>query len=371
MGLLAGVRVVDFSRHGPAARASRVLADYGAEVVKIARPSHRMVGEIDTPASAYGGGRGLHRVPIDLQHPDGRALALRVASTADVVIEAFRPGVADRLGVGYAAVRSANERVVYCSVTGYGQRGPRASWAGHDLNYVAVTGLLDRTQRGADGGPPVLGATVADGAGGGMHAVIAVLAALLARERSGEGTYLDVATADGVLWLMSVQIEQHFDSGLAAGPVRLLSGDHACYRTYMCRDGKWLSVAALEHRFWATLCQAIGLPDLVDDHERDERQPAVVAALAATFLERDRDDWVEHLGPLDTCVAPVLSIDEVVHDEHLRVRGIVSATSLGSVLAGSNRDDVVQQLDVFAELSLDDAERARLSALGIIETRTP
>ena len=367
MGFLSGVRVVDFSRHGPGARASRILADYGAQVVKIVRPAHRMAGEIDTPASAYGGGRGLHRIPIDLQHPDGRALALRVAQTADVVIEAFRPGVADRLGVGYPAVRAGNRGVVYCSLSGYGQHGPRSAWAGHDLNYVAVTGLLDRTQRRADGAPPVLGATVADGAGGGMHAVIAVLAALVARQRTGAGEHLDVATADGVLWLMSVQIEQHLAGGPAAGPVRLLSGDFACYRTYGCRDGKWLSVGALEHRFWATLCEAVGLPELIDDHERDDRQVAVVELLEAKFLERDRDDWVALLAPHDACVAPVLSVDEVIHDEHLRARGLISGTGLGSLLAGSDRDDVAAVPDVLRELGVREEEREHLLALGVIE----
>ncbi len=371
MAFLAGVRVVDFSQHGPGARASRIFADYGAEVVRIGRPRHRMAGEIDTPANAYGGGRGLHRVAIDLQNDEGRALALRVAATADVVIEAFRPGVAARLGVGYEAVRALNERAIYCSLTGYGQHGPRSTWVGHDLNFEAVTGLLDRTQPRHDGGPPVLGATVADGAGGGMHAVIAVLAALLGRERTGHGCHLDVATTDGVLWLMAVQLEQHLDAGLDDGPVRLLSGDFACYRTYACRDGKWLSVGALEHRFWRALCIAIGLPQLVDDHEIDERQPALIAALDAKFRERDRDEWVHALATLDTCVAPVLTVAEVVHDPHLEQRGLLRDHHLMSLLAGSNRDEVVVSLDVLGELGLSEDEHARLAEAGVLDPVVP
>ena len=367
MAFLAGVRIVDFSRHGPGARASRIFADYGAEVVRIGRPRHRMAGEIDTPTNAYGGGRGMHGVAIDLQNDEGRALALRVAGTADVVIEAFRPGVAARLGVGYDAVRAVNPGVIYCSVTGYGQHGPRAAWVGHDLNFEAVTGLLDRTQRRHDGGPPVLGATVADGAGGGMHAVIAVLAALLGRERTGEGCHLDVATTDGVLWLMAVQLEQHLDAGLDDGPVRLLSGDFACYRTYACRDGKWLSIGALEHRFWRALCNAIDLPHLVDEHEIDARQPALIEALERKFRERDRDEWVRALASLDTCVAPVLSVAEVVCDPHLEQRGLIEDRTLGSLLAGSNRGDVVVALDVLGELGIADDERDRLVRVGVLD----
>jgi alpha-methylacyl-CoA racemase len=366
MGFLTGVRVVDFDQHGPGARAVRVLADYGAEVLRIGRPRHRAEGEIRTPPTAYGGGRGLHRVAIDLQDARGRDLAQRIAASADIVIETFRPGVAARLGLGADALRARNPRLIHCSLTGYGQHGPRASWVGHDLNYAGVAGLLAAGQRRADGGPPVLGATLADAAGGGLHAVTAVLAALVQRDRTGVGVDLDVAAVDGVLWMMSVRLEDELAPSTTS-PVRLLSGDYACYRTYACRDGRWLSVGALEARFWQTLCRAIGLPELIDDQLVAERQPQLVAALDARFRERDRDDWVAHLGPLPTCVAPVLDPVEVLADEHLRARGLRREDGLAALLAGGDRDDVAARPDIWAELGLDDAVLGELATAGVIE----
>ena len=367
MGLLAGIRVIDLSQHGPGSRASRILADYGASVVKIERPTHRRIGEIETAASAYGGNRGMQRLRLDLQHADGRALLLRLAATADVIIEAFRPGVADRLGIGPRAVHEVNPRAVYCAITGFGQRGERARWVGHDLNYAAVTGLLAQTQPRADGGPPVPGATIGDGAGGGMHAAIAILAALHGREHTGTGTYLDVAAADGVLWLMSVMVDQHLDGGLDVGPVRLLSGNYACYNTYCCRDGKWLTVAALEQRFWQNLCTAIGAPHLVAMHEDDARQAATVAELRARFLTFDRDEWIDRLAGLDTCVAPVLTVDEVAVDPSFRERGAIRSGGTASILAGSDRDDAAATIDLVEELGLTPARIAELAASGVIE----
>ncbi|HUP73663.1 MAG TPA: CaiB/BaiF CoA-transferase family protein [Acidimicrobiales bacterium] len=367
MGMLAGVRVIDLSQHGPGSRASRILADYGASVVKVERPSHRRAGQIQTAASAYGGNRGIQRLRLDLQQADGRTLLLRLAQSADVIIEAFRPGVADRLGIGPRAVHAANPRVVYCAISGFGQQGERAAWAGHDLNYAAVTGLLAQTQPRSDGGPPVLGATIGDGAGGGMHAVIAILAALQARERTGAGALLDVAAADGVLWLMSVMLDQHLDGGLDVGPVRLLSGDYACYNNYRCKDDKWLSVAALEQRFWRNLCEAIGLPDLVDAHEDPSRQSEAADTLQQRFLTRTRDDWVARLAARDTCVAPVLSIEEVAVDPHVHERGAIRFGATTSMLAGSDRDDTPAPVDLAAELDLSPRRIAELVAKGVIE----
>ena len=367
MGMLTGVRVIDLSQHGPGSRASRILADYGASVVKIERPSHRRAGELQTAASAYGGSRGIQRLRLDLQQSDGRALLLRLALNADVIIEAFRPGVADRLGIGWRAVHDVNPRVVYCAISGFGQHGTRAAWAGHDLNYAAVTGLLAATQARADGGPPVLGATIGDGAGGGMHAVIAILAALQARQSTGTGAFLDVAAADGVMWLMSVMLDQYLDGGLDVGPVRLLTGDYACYNTYRCSDDKWLSVAALEQRFWRNLCEAIDLPDLIDAHEDADRQAHAASKLQERFLTRTRDEWVTRLAALDTCVAPVLSIDEVVVDAHVRERGVIRFGATTSMLAGSDRDDTAPPFDLVAELDLTPQRVAELAAKGVIE----
>jgi alpha-methylacyl-CoA racemase len=250
-----------------------------------------------------------------------------------VVIESFRPGVADRLGIGYNVVHKRNKRIVYASVTGYGQNGPSAGWAGHDINYLAVGGYL------ATQGNALPGATVADSAGGGMHAAVSILAALLRREKWASGAYLDVSTTNGVLFLMALQIDQYLATGEEAKPgTTLLTGKYACYDVYECRDGKAISVGAIEAQFFRNLCEALGLPDLATAQFDDDRQDEVREALRNAFAQKDRDAWVQELAPKDTCVAPVLSVAEAAEvfptlevelDDHRRFR------QLGSTIAGS------------------------------------
>jgi alpha-methylacyl-CoA racemase len=342
---LAGVTVLDFATVGPAARCTRILADYGATVVKVGAPPKRSGVQIEPAFFAYAGGRGTKRVRLDLKAPAGKAAFLRLAERADVVVESFRPGVVARLGIGYDDVRRVNPRVVYCSTSGYGQEGPAASWAGHDLNYLALGGFLACSTPGEGGAPPLPGATIADGAAGGMHAAIAVLAALVRRAATGEGAYLDVAVADGVLSLMALAIDEHLATGADVGPGHdVLSGRYACYGVYRCRDGRWLSVAAIEPAFYANLCRALGLAAWLEQQSDDAAQPALRAALARAFSERDRDEWVAKLAAADTCVAPVLAVHELARDSHFAARGaFVEAEhpargrfrQLGPVLAGA------------------------------------
>jgi alpha-methylacyl-CoA racemase len=302
VSLLDGVTVLDLSSVGPGSRCTWLLADLGADVVKIAAPAS--AGRIDPPFHSYGAGRGTRRIEIDLK-ADGEAF-LTLAETADVVVESYRPGVADRLGIGYAAVRARNPRIVYAAITGFGQTGPEATWAGHDLNYLAVAGYL------ACQGNALPGATVADSAGGGMQAALSILAALLRRERTGEGAYLDVSTTNGVLYLMALQIDQFLATGEEASPgTTLLTGRYACYDVYPCRDGKWLSVGAIEAQFFRNLCRALECEQHADHQFDDKQQDEIRATFRASFATRDRDDWVTELAPLDTCVAPVLSVREV------------------------------------------------------------
>src|SRR5205807_3440611 len=213
--MLEGITVLDLSTVGPAARASRWLADYGARVVKVGAPAGL---QIEPPFYAYSAHRGMDRVGIDLKSADGLEQFMALVDSADVLIESFRPGVVDRLSIGYDALKGRNPRLVYCSTSGYGQDGPRAQWAGHDLNYLAVGGFLDCSGRGPDMRPPIPGATVADSAGGGMHAVIAVLAALVHRGSTGEGAHLDVSVADGVLALMALAGDEYLAAGTVPGP---------------------------------------------------------------------------------------------------------------------------------------------------------
>jgi alpha-methylacyl-CoA racemase len=314
--MLEGITVLDLSSVGPGSRCTWLLADLGADVVKIHPPPS--AGRIDPPFHSYGAGRGTRRVEIDLK--SDKKTFLDLAATADVVVESYRPGVADRLGIGYEAVRARNRRIVYAAVTGYGQTGPASHWAGHDLNYLAVGGYL-ACQDNA-----VPGATVADSAGGGMHAAISILAALLHRERTGEGAYLDVSTTNGVLFLMALQIDQYLATGEEAGPgTTLLTGRYACYDVYPCRDGKWLSVGAIEGVFFHNLCRALECEQYAAHQFDDKMQDEIRATFRIAFASRDRDDWVAELAPQDTCVAPVLAISEVV--EHEQVRPLITEAS--------------------------------------------
>lgn len=384
--LLDGVTVLDLASVGPAARASRTLADYGARVIKIAPTSKKGSLQIQPPFHTYGAGRGMKRVRIDLKTANGRDALLRLVAKADVLIESFRPGVATRLGIGYADLQAVNEALVYCSTSGYGQDGPCAGWAGHDINYLAMGGFLACTEPRADGGPPVPGATVADSAGGGMHAVLAIMAALVRRGKSGEGCYLDVSAAEGVLSLMALAIDQYLATGEVAGPRQtLLTGRYACYDLYRCRDDKWLSVGAIESRFFANLCKALGLEGHVADQMQDERQDVIRADFKAAFLKRDRDDWVRELAPNDTCVAPVHTIPELAEEPHWRERGVFMRAEhpehggfdqLAPVLAGGLRKQPVHRVrapdqtdtdDLLAEVGLAADEIASLRAEGAVE----
>ena len=384
-GALEGVRVLDLASVGPAARATRLLADYGADVVKLGPVPSRSGAATVPPPYAYSGHRGMRRALFDLKSDDGREAFLALACGADVIVESFRPGVVDRLGIGYEAVRAVNERAVYCSTSGYGQTGPRRDWAGHDLNYLAVSGYLHCSGRDADGIPVLPGATVADIAAGGMHAALAVMAALLRRQRTGHGEYLDVSVADGALGMMSLYADEHLATGAEPGPGHyILTGRYACYGIYACADGKYLSVAAIEPAFWTNLCRAMGLDRFIDAQTDDELQDEIRAALAACFSTEDRDEWVRRLGPADCCVAPVNRVSEAVADEQYRERGSVvkvehstdgTMEQIGAVWAGAAAAGSPHRLpdfaethttELLAEAGYDEARIARLARAGVI-----
>ena len=319
--LLEGVTVLVLASVGPAARAARWLADWGATVIEVGPIPRDRDLQITPPTHAYAAHRGMRRLMVDLQAENGRNAFLRLAAKADVVIESFRPGVVDRLGVGYEAVRVLNPGIVYCSTTGYGQTGPRSSWAGHDLNYLAVGGYLHCSGRDERGGPALPGATVADSAAGGLHAVAAVCAALVARAATGEGVHLDVSVADGVLALMSLVIDEHLAEGVQPGPREgLLTGRYAWYDLYQAADGGWLAVAAIEAKFFANLCHILGCEQWID-RQYDDDVETMRADFTAAFASRNRDDWVAELAPADACVSPVLDVPGVVADGQYGARG--------------------------------------------------
>ena len=382
---LDGLRVLDLSSVGPAARASRMLADYGARVIKVGPPPSQHGVQIEPPYFSYGAGRGLERVAIDLKNPKGLETFLRLAAEADVLIESFRPGVAARLGLGYDDVRRVNPRIVYASTSGYGQSGPYARWAGHDLNYLGLGGFLYCSGPRADGGPALPGATVADSAAGGMQAVIGILAALLERERTQAGRYLDVSVAEGVLSLMALHVDEHLATGGEPGPgTNILTGRYACYDVYRARDGGWLAVAPIEPAFFANLCKALGLEEWIPYQTDDTRQDEIRTAFRRAFARRDRDAWVAELAPADTCVSPVYAISELVNDPHFTSRGAFVEVEhpehgcfrqVGPVLAGAERPEAVETLEsshtrhtdaLLREVGLSADEIAALHEEGVV-----
>lgn len=325
---LDGVRVLDLASVGPGARASRILADYGASVTKVGAVPRAGAVQITPPYYAYSGNRGMTRALFDLKSDEGRGAFLALADSADVIIESFRPGVVDKLGVGHQATSARNPRIVYCSTSGFGQTGPRSTWAGHDVNYLATAGFLDCTGRQADGRPALPGATVADIAAGGMHAAMAVMAALLRRERTGVGEHLDVSIADGAFALMSLYADEYLATGIEPGPGHyILTGRYACYDLYTCSDGRHLSVGAIEPQFWANLCRLLGLERHIAAQTDDAAQPQIRADLAAAFATKTRDEWVSELAAADTCVAPVNTVAEATADEQYLARGLIAAAT--------------------------------------------
>jgi crotonobetainyl-CoA:carnitine CoA-transferase CaiB-like acyl-CoA transferase len=328
-GPLEGLRVLDLTRLLPGGYATLLMADLGADVVKVEEPGKGdyirwmppMAGEHSAGHVALN--RNKRSMTLNLKTDEGRAVFERVVPSFDVVVESFRPGVMDRLGIGWIALSRLHPRLVYCAISGYGQDGPRAGAAGHDIDYIAYAGALGMT--GERGGPPVVpGLQIGDLAGGGMAAVIAVLAALRKRDATGQGDFCDVSMTDGVVSWLSIHAASFFATGEVPerGDMHL-TGAYPCYRVYPAADG-WLAVGALEPHFWITLCDAIGRSDLRDDgFSTGERGEQVVAELEALFVQRTRARWMEHFGDADVCVAPVNDLAETFADDQVRARGMV------------------------------------------------
>ena len=324
-GPLDGVRILDLTRLLPGGMLGALLADLGADVVKVEEPGRgdylrSQPGRIGPDSAAsWIVGRGKRSIAVDLKRPEGVDLLLRMSEQAQVLIEGFRPGVTDRLGIGYEAVRARNPQIVYASLTGYGRDGPMAGVAGHDISYISYAGVLSMT--GPPGGPVCPpGVQVAD-LGGATILGVGLLAALYRAGRTGRGSLVEVAMYDAALAWTSIHAGEFWASGQAPGPGQmLLNGKYPCYGVYVCADGRYLSVGAVEPAFWAAFCAAISRVDL----ERRMHDPSARAEVAAVLLGRRRDDWVELLAITDACVAPVLDLGEALAHPLAAARAMVA-----------------------------------------------
>ena len=323
---LQDIRVLDFSTLLPGPLASLILAEAGAEVIKVERPGTGEDMRAYPPAVDGVGApfamlnRGKRAISLDLRAPNAAASLLALAPKIDVVLEQFRPGVMDRLGLGYGAWRAASPKIVYCAITGYGQDGPRAKEAGHDLNYAARTGVLALTA-GADGTPGIPATLTGDIAGGTYPAVMNILLALRRRDRTGEGCFLDIAMAENLFAFQFLGLAYGKAAGEWPKPGEgMLTGGSPRYRIYRTADGRYLAVAALEDKFWQAFCAIAGVPEALRDDARDPA--ATLAAVAARVAAHDAAHWDAALASTDTCCTVVRSLEEAVADPHFVARGV-------------------------------------------------
>jgi crotonobetainyl-CoA:carnitine CoA-transferase CaiB-like acyl-CoA transferase len=350
---LEGFRILDLTRLLPGPALSMHLADLGADVIKVEDtadgdymrsfpPLARNAEGVEVNASFENVNRGKRSVALDLKKPLGRDALLRLADGADALVEGFRPGVMERLGLGWDVLRARNPRLVFCSLTGYGQSGPWRLKAGHDLNYCAVTGVLDQI-RTDDGRAAMPNLQIGDLLGGTLSALSTLLAALLGAQRSGRGSRVDAAMTDGLL-VHHVFPHAELDAGRVPQAGRtLLTGGAPCYRIYETADGRLLAVGALELKFWQVFCDAAGLAGLRDRHWSLGLEPGSAASdevaqqVAARIRERTCAEWESVFAAIDACVTPVLSPAEALSHPHHLARGLVhkrgSVTAVGPLAA--------------------------------------
>ena len=360
---LAGLTVLDLSRLLPGPFCSLLLADFGADVIKVedtglgdyirwSPPYYEGAEQTARSAMFLSLNRAKRSIRIDLKTEQGKDVLLRLAQDADVLIESFRPGVLDRLGVGYERLRERNPGLVYCAITGYGQDGPNRDRSGHDMNYLGLNGLLGLT--GERDGPPVQAAgQIADIGGGAMTAALGILIALRERDRSGEGQFVDCSMFDGSLsWLAMVAAD-----ALATGAARRrgelpLAGHYICYRPYRCADG-YVSLGALEPKFWQAWCRGVARLDLIAEPARPARLADATAAVSEIFAQRTREQWRAFASEHDCCLEPVLGLDEALDSELVRAREMIVAVDQ------PGREEPVRQLGAPIKLGRTPAQPGR------------
>ena len=377
---LAGMRVLDFSRLLPGPYCSRILADFGAEVIKIERPGGgdwaRYVPPLEEGESLFfrALNRGKKSLTLNLKSDQGRAILLQLVETADVLLESFRPGVMERLALGYETLAQVNPRLVYCSLTGYGPEGSYRERAGHDLNYIGLAGLLGLG--GPREGPPSIpGAQVADLTGA-LWAAVGILLALVARERTGRGQRADASLLGGALSCLTLPAARHLGGQPMARGDSELTGGVVCYQIYETQDGGHVTLGSLEPQFWAAFCQAVGREDLLGK----QFEPAVPGEpvyeqLCALFRTRTRQEWVETLTGVDACCEPVYSVAEALESAPVRALGMLGGAGLLPPVSLSAQatlpSDIAPTLSqhtvsLLAELGYDAAAVEELREHGVV-----
>ena len=352
---LQGIKVVDLSRMAPGPFCTMVLGDLGADVIRVEEPGGgRMARERSANAdedaarraAAFNAlNRNKRSIALNLKDNAAQRALRRLVRDADVFVEGFRPGVVSRLGCDYETLREINPRLVYCSLSGYGQDGPYSGLVGHDINYISVGGALGVI--GEKGGAPVIPYNIiADFAGGGLHAATAILAAVIARGHTGRGQYVDVAMSDGVAYMLASLMSAYFSEGVVAAPGAMsLNGAAPYYNVYQCRDGRYISVGCIEPWFWAALCRALGREDLIPIQFDDDQAEYIKGELRDIFITRDRDEWWETLSAIDNiAVARVSSLDEVAADRQNLHRNMI-------IEAGDVSGQTVRQVGIGPKLS--------------------
>ena len=381
---LDDVRVLDLTRLLPGAYCSLLLADMGADVVKVEPPG---AGDylrwypplVDGQSVLFNAlNRNKRSLVVNLKSEAGRDLFKAMVGSADVVVEGNRPGVMERLGLGWEVLREINPRLVMCAITGYGQTGPWARRAGHDLNYMAIAGALSLNARAGEA-PHPLAVQVADIGGGGQGAALAILAALLEVARGGSGRFLDVSMTDGAFtWLAMPLSQVHAEGRTIPRGQHRLTGKYACYEVYRCADGRFMSVGALEPKFWQALCEALERPDLADrQYVEGEAQEQLRAQLASLFAARPRAEWEERLAGLEVCCEPVLELDEVARHPQIEARQLIRESPSGVEIAPQvrfrqewrHRDPPrlgEHTAELLAEIGVDDRRLEELRSAGAL-----
>ena len=320
MRALEGIKFLDLSRLFPGPYCSMILADLGADVLRI--EDRRFAGEGPGMPTVM---RNKRHMTLNLKHPQGKDIFYRLAREGDVILEGFRPGVTARLGIDYESIKRINTKIIYCSVTGYGQDGPYRNMVGHDVNYLSFGGVLGLN--GEAGGDPVIPPIqVADMAAGGMNAALGIMGALIARQRTGRGQYIDISMLDGIVAMLPFPVSLLW--GLGQNPRRgdtLLSGRYPCYSVYETREGGFISIGALEPRFWEALCRKLGREDFIpSQYDEGEKKEEIFSFLRATFKTKTREEWMEELKDVDVCLGKVLSLEETLGDPQVVSRRMVT-----------------------------------------------